>query len=83
MSQAGVAKLNEAKALVAELNSKAGEQSRELAVKQKEADDALKKIQTSMEVKISGKGHFWNKNEICYNLEENSFSQNAVQTLKW
>ena len=49
--QAGVAKLNEAKALVAELNSKAEEQSRELAVKQKEADDALKKIQTSMAVR--------------------------------
>ncbi|XP_033632471.1 cytoplasmic dynein 2 heavy chain 1-like isoform X2 [Asterias rubens] len=47
--QAGVSKLNEAKALVAELNSKAAEQSITLAEKQKEADEALKKIQTSME----------------------------------
>ncbi|XP_063970614.1 cytoplasmic dynein 2 heavy chain 1 [Lytechinus pictus] len=47
--QAGVAKLNEAKALVAELNSKAAKQSALLAEKQKEADEALKKIQTSME----------------------------------
>ncbi|KAJ8027756.1 Cytoplasmic dynein 2 heavy chain 1 [Holothuria leucospilota] len=47
--QAGVAKLNEAKALVAELNSKAAQQSVLLAEKQKEADEALKKIQTSME----------------------------------
>ncbi|XP_071483964.1 LOW QUALITY PROTEIN: cytoplasmic dynein 2 heavy chain 1-like [Diadema antillarum] len=47
--QAGVSKLNEAKALVAELNSKAAKQSALLAEKQKEADEALKKIQTSME----------------------------------
>ncbi|XP_071846316.1 cytoplasmic dynein 2 heavy chain 1-like isoform X2 [Apostichopus japonicus] len=47
--QAGVAKLNEAKALVAELNSKAAKQSVLLEEKQKEADEALKKIQTSME----------------------------------
>ena len=45
-----MSKLNEAKALVAELNSKAAEQSITLAEKQKEADEALKKIQTSMEV---------------------------------
>ncbi|XP_022103094.1 cytoplasmic dynein 2 heavy chain 1-like isoform X1 [Acanthaster planci] len=47
--KAGVSKLNEAKALVAELNRKAAEQSVTLAEKQREADEALKKIQTSME----------------------------------
>ena len=55
-TQAGVSKLNEAKALVAELNSKAAEQSVMLAEKQKEADEALKKIQTSMEVGESWAG---------------------------
>ncbi|XP_022257756.1 cytoplasmic dynein 2 heavy chain 1-like, partial [Limulus polyphemus] len=46
--QAGVSKLNEAKALVDKLKSEAGEQSQLLAEKQAEADKALQQITTSM-----------------------------------
>lgn len=48
--QAGVSKLNEAKALVDELNRKAGEQSVLLKTKQDEADAALQEITVSMQV---------------------------------
>uniref|UniRef100_A0A8C3BC42 Cytoplasmic dynein 2 heavy chain 1 n=1 Tax=Cairina moschata TaxID=8855 RepID=A0A8C3BC42_CAIMO len=48
--QAGVSKLNEAKALVDELNRKAGEQSILLKTKQDEADAALQEITVSMQV---------------------------------
>lgn len=48
--QAGVSKLNEAKALVDELNRKAGEQSVLLKTKQDEADAALQMITVSMQV---------------------------------
>jgi hypothetical protein len=48
---AGVAKLNEAKELVADLNSKAAEQSRVLAEKQEEADQSLKEITFTMQVR--------------------------------
>lgn len=48
--QAGVSKLNEAKALVDELNRKAGEQSVLLKTKQDEADSALQEITVSMQV---------------------------------
>lgn len=48
--QAGVSKLNEAKALVDELNRKAGEQSILLKMKQDEADAALQEITVSMQV---------------------------------
>ncbi|EMP37963.1 Cytoplasmic dynein 2 heavy chain 1 [Chelonia mydas] len=47
--QAGVSKLNEAKALVDELNRKAGEQSILLKIKQDEADAALQEITVSMQ----------------------------------
>ncbi|XP_038617598.1 cytoplasmic dynein 2 heavy chain 1 [Tachyglossus aculeatus] len=47
--QAGVSKLNEAKALVDELNRKAGEQSVLLKTKQEEADAALQEITVSMQ----------------------------------
>ncbi|XP_015268586.1 PREDICTED: cytoplasmic dynein 2 heavy chain 1 [Gekko japonicus] len=47
--QAGVAKLNEAKALVDELNRKAEEQSILLKMKQEEADAALREITVSMQ----------------------------------
>ncbi|XP_069495113.1 cytoplasmic dynein 2 heavy chain 1 isoform X2 [Ambystoma mexicanum] len=47
--QAGVSKLNEAKALVDELKSKAGEQSILLKTKQAEADAALQEITVSMQ----------------------------------
>uniref|UniRef100_A0A8C2M1K4 Cytoplasmic dynein 2 heavy chain 1 n=1 Tax=Cricetulus griseus TaxID=10029 RepID=A0A8C2M1K4_CRIGR len=47
--QAGVSKLNEAKALVDELNRKAGEQSILLRMKQDEADAALQEITVSMQ----------------------------------
>ncbi|NXA12552.1 DYHC2 protein, partial [Sapayoa aenigma] len=47
--QAGVSKLNEAKALVDELNRKAGEQSILLKMKQDEADSALQEITVSMQ----------------------------------
>ncbi|OWK62944.1 Cytoplasmic dynein 2 heavy chain 1 [Lonchura striata] len=46
---AGVSKLNEAKALVDELNRKAGEQSILLKTKQDEADAALQEITVSMQ----------------------------------
>lgn len=49
--KAGVAKLNEAKALVDELNRKAEEQSILLKMKQDEADAALQEITVSMQVK--------------------------------
>lgn len=48
--QAGVSKLNEAKALVDELNRKAREQSVLLKTKQDEADAALQEITVSMQV---------------------------------
>ncbi len=48
--QAGVAKLNEAKALVDELKRRAAEQSILLKTKQAEADAALQEITTSMQV---------------------------------
>ena len=48
--QAGVAKLNEAKALVDELKRKAAEQSTLLKTKQQEADSALHEITSSMQV---------------------------------
>ncbi|XP_009895076.2 cytoplasmic dynein 2 heavy chain 1 [Dryobates pubescens] len=47
--QAGVSKLNEAKALVDELNRKAAEQSTLLKLKQDEADAALQEITVSMQ----------------------------------
>ncbi|XP_056467776.1 cytoplasmic dynein 2 heavy chain 1 isoform X1 [Gadus chalcogrammus] len=47
--QAGVAKLNEAKALVDELKRKAAEQSTLLKTKQQEADSALHEITSSMQ----------------------------------
>ncbi|MGH0159576.1 UNVERIFIED_CONTAM: hypothetical protein FKN15_075087 [Acipenser sinensis] len=47
--QAGVSKLNEAKALVDELKSKAAEQSTLLRTKQAEADAALQEITVSMQ----------------------------------
>lgn len=48
--QAGVSKLNEAKALVDELKRRAAEQSALLKTKQHEADCALQEITTSMQV---------------------------------
>jgi dynein heavy chain 2 len=45
-----VAKLTDAKALVADLTQKAGEQSVKLAEKQAEADTALREITASMQV---------------------------------
>ncbi|XP_052360063.1 cytoplasmic dynein 2 heavy chain 1 isoform X2 [Oncorhynchus keta] len=47
--QAGVSKLNEAKALVDELKRRAAEQSTLLRTKQQEADSALQEITTSMQ----------------------------------
>lgn len=52
LMQAGVSKLNEAKALVDELNRKAGEQSVLLKIKQDEADAALQEITVSMQVSL-------------------------------
>ncbi|KAK2517344.1 Dync2h1 [Columba guinea] len=49
MKKAGVSKLNEAKALVDELNRKAAEQSILLKTKQDEADAALQEITLSMQ----------------------------------
>lgn len=48
--QAGVSKLNEAKALVDELKRRAADQSALLKTKQQEADSALQEITTSMQV---------------------------------
>lgn len=48
--QAGVSKLNEAKALVDELSRRAGGQSALLKTKQDEADAALQEITASMQV---------------------------------
>lgn len=48
--QAGVSKLNEAKALVDELKRRAAKQSALLKTKQQEADSALQEITTSMQV---------------------------------
>ena len=45
-----MSKLTDAKALVDDLKQKAGEQSRQLADKQAEADAALKEITASMQV---------------------------------
>lgn len=53
--QAGVSKLNEAKALVDELKRRAAEQSALLKTKQQEADSALQEITTSMQVCESGR----------------------------
>ena len=53
-SQAGVSKLTDAKALVDDLKQKAGEQSRQLADKQEEADAALREITASMQVNNRG-----------------------------
>lgn len=50
--QAGVSKLNEAKALVDELKRRAAEQSALLKTKQQEADSALQEITTSMQVRV-------------------------------
>lgn len=50
-----MSKLNEAKALVDELNRKAGEQSVLLRMKQDEADTALQEITVSMQV-LGGEG---------------------------
>lgn len=50
-----MAKLNEAKALVDELNRKAEEQSVLLKTKQDEADAALQEITISMQVKRKSK----------------------------
>ncbi|XP_028320044.1 cytoplasmic dynein 2 heavy chain 1 isoform X2 [Gouania willdenowi] len=47
--QAGVSKLNEAKALVDDLKKRAAEQSALLKTKQQEADSALQEITTSMQ----------------------------------
>lgn len=52
--QAGVAKLNEAKALVDELKRRAAEQSGLLKTKQAEADAALQEITVSMQVCVWG-----------------------------
>jgi len=49
--QAGLSKLNEATALVDELKQKAAEQSILLPQKQAEADEALKEITVSMQVR--------------------------------
>ncbi len=49
--QAGIAKLNEAKELVDNLKGKAGEQSIVLAEKQTEADQSLREITETMQVK--------------------------------
>ncbi|XP_023209639.1 cytoplasmic dynein 2 heavy chain 1-like, partial [Centruroides sculpturatus] len=51
--EAGVSKLNEARLLVDNLKSKAAEQSKLLAEKQAEADDALKQITSSMSAGVS------------------------------
>lgn len=51
-----MSKLNEAKALVDELNRKAGEQSVLLRMKQDEADAALQEITVSMQVLGGGSG---------------------------
>lgn len=48
--QAGVSKLNEAKALVDDLKRRAAEQSALLKTKQQEADAALQEITISMQV---------------------------------
>lgn len=53
--QAGVSKLNEAKALVDELKRRAADQSALLKTKQQEADSALQEITTSMQVCESGR----------------------------
>lgn len=45
-----MSKLTDAKALVDDLKQKAGEQSRQLADKQEEADAALREITVSMQV---------------------------------
>lgn len=50
--QAGVSKLNEAKALVDELKRRAADQSALLKTKQQEADSALQEITTSMQVRV-------------------------------
>ena len=47
-----MSKLTDAKALVDYLKQKAGEQSRQLADKQEEADAALREITASMQVNI-------------------------------
>ncbi|XP_071951365.1 cytoplasmic dynein 2 heavy chain 1-like isoform X2 [Antedon mediterranea] len=47
--KAGVSKLEEAKRTVAELKAKANEQSKELAIKQTEADNALEEIERNMQ----------------------------------
>ena len=46
-----MSKLTDAKALVDDLKQKAGEQSRQLAEKQEEADAALREITASMQVR--------------------------------
>ena len=51
--QAGLSKLNEATTLVDELKRKAAEQSALLAQKQTEADEALKEITVSMQVRMT------------------------------
>lgn len=62
--QAGVSKLNEAKALVDELNRKAGEQSVLLKTKQDEADAALQEITVSMQVMFREQRHASNREPI-------------------
>ena len=47
-----MSKLTDAKALVDDLKQKAGEQSRQLADKQAEADAALREITASMQVRL-------------------------------
>lgn len=67
LMQAGVFKLNEAKALVDELNKKAAEQSVLLTTKQDEADAALQEITISMQVmfRVSKKMHKCKKMYLC------------------
>lgn len=60
-----MSKLNEATALVDELKRKAAEQSILLAQKQAEADEALKEITVSMQVRLPQILYFSDKFYIC------------------
>lgn len=60
-----MSKLNEAKALVDELNRKAGEQSILLKTKQDEADAALQEITISMQVMLMASANVQEMGKAC------------------
>lgn len=66
---AGLEKLQQAKVTVDTLSREAGQKKKILAVKQKEANEAMQKIQISMEHKAARKTEVENLQAHCANDE--------------